>query len=103
MERALRLLEIIYASAVAREIQNLRQEVCCGCKIYAQDCLMMTEEEEEEWDMHGLVAMECVNYSPSVWHEFSSMLFDRIRPPFERWQLGKIPPKLSPFELKITF
>ena len=56
MERALQLLEIIYASAVARKIQNLRQDVCCGCKIYAQDCLMMTEEEG--WDMHGLAAME---------------------------------------------
>ena len=72
MERALRLLEIIYASTVAREIQNLRQDVCCGCKIYAQDCLMMTEEEG--WDMHGLAAMECVNYSPSVWHEFLDVL-----------------------------
>ena len=51
MERALRLLEIIYASAVAHEIQNLRQDVCCSCKRYVQDCLMMTEEEG--WDMHG--------------------------------------------------
>ena len=63
MERALQLLEIIYASAVAHEIQNLRQDVCCGCKIYAQDCLMT---EEEGWDMHGLAAMERVNYNPSA-------------------------------------
>ena len=72
MERAFRLLEIIYASAVAHEIQNLRQDVCCGCKIYAQDCLMMTEEEG--WIMHGLAAMERVNRSPSVWHEFLHVL-----------------------------
>ena len=72
MERALRLLEIIYASAVAREIQHLRQDVCCGCKTYPQDCLMMTEEEG--WDMHGLTAMERVNYSPSVWQEFLEAL-----------------------------
>ena len=72
MERVLRLLEIIYASAVAHEIQNLRRDICCGCKIYAQDCLMMTEEEG--WSMHGLVAMERVNSSPSVWHEFLNVL-----------------------------
>ena len=72
MERALRLLEIIYASAVACEIQHLRQDVCCGCKIYAQDCLMMMEDEG--WDMHGLAAMERVNYSPSIWHEFLDVL-----------------------------
>ena len=72
MERAFRLLEIIYASAVAHEIQNLRQDVCCGCKIYAQDCLMMTEEEG--WNMHGLAAMERVNRSPSAWHEFLHIL-----------------------------
>ena len=72
MERVLRLLEIIYASAVAHEIQNLRRDICCGCKIYAQDCLMLTEEEG--WNMHGLLAMERVNSSPSVWHEFLNVL-----------------------------
>ena len=72
MERALRLLEIIYAGAVAHEIQNLRQDICCGCKIYTQDCLMMTEKEGR--NMHGLTAMERVNSSPSVWHEFLHVL-----------------------------
>ena len=72
MERALRLLEIIYASAVAHEIQNLRHNIWCGCKIYAQDCSMMMEEEG--WKMHGLTAMERVNRSPSVWHEFLHVL-----------------------------
>ena len=36
MESALRLLDVINASAVANEIQNLRREICCGCKIYEQ-------------------------------------------------------------------
>ena len=62
MERAHRLLDVIYASAVAREIHNLRCAICCGCKIYEQDCLMMTEG----WDMHGMAAMEQVNSHPSV-------------------------------------
>ena len=55
MERSLQLLEIIYANAVAHEIEILRCEICCGCKVYEQDCLMMTEQEG--WDMHGLTAM----------------------------------------------
>ena len=71
MERAVRLLQLIYASAVAHEIQNLRREICSGCKIYAQDCLMMTEEG---WNMHSLTAMERLNSSSSVWHEFLNVL-----------------------------
>ena len=59
MERALQLLEIIYASAVAHEIQNLRRDICCGCKIYTQDCLMMTEEEG--WNM-----MESATFSRPI-------------------------------------
>ena len=30
--------------------------------------------EEEGWNLHGLTAMECVNSSPSVWHEFLNVL-----------------------------
>ena len=70
--RALRLLDVIYANAVAREIQNLRREICCGCKTYEQDCFMMTEEEG--WDMHGMTAIEQVNAHHSVWHEFLNVL-----------------------------
>ena len=58
-------------SAVAHEIQNLRRDICCGCKIYTQDCLMM---KEEGWNIHGLVAMESINSSPSVWQEFLGVL-----------------------------
>ena len=72
MERALRILDVIYANAVAREIENLRREMCCGCKTYQQDCLMMTEQEG--WDMHGMAAMERVNSRPTVWHEFLEVL-----------------------------
>ena len=72
MKRVLGLLEMIYASAVAHEIQNLCHEICCGCKIYTQDCLMMTEEEG--WNTHGLAAMERVNSSPLVWHKFLGVL-----------------------------
>ena len=72
MERALRLLDIIYASAVARAIHNLRREICCGCKIYPQDCWMMTEEEG--WDMHGMEAMVRVNSHSAVWKEFLNAL-----------------------------
>ena len=71
MERAHRLLDIIYASAVAQEIHNLRCENCCGCKIYPQDCLMMTEEG---WDMHGLTTMVRVKSHHTVWHEFLEVL-----------------------------
>ena len=72
MKRALRLLDVIYANAVAREVQNLRCEIGCGCKIDEQDCLMMTEQER--WDMHALTAIERVNSHHAVWHEFINML-----------------------------
>ena len=72
MERALQLLEIIYANAVAHEIEILRCEICCGCKVYEQDCLMMTEQEG--WDMHGLTAMERVSSHHMVWHDILSVL-----------------------------
>ena len=71
MERALQLLEIIYANAVAHEIEILRRKICCGCKVYEQDCLMMTEQG---WDMHRLTAMERVSSYHMVWHEFLNLL-----------------------------
>ncbi len=42
------LLEIIYAKHVVREIQNMRCEFSCGCKIRDQDCLMMDEHETSQ-------------------------------------------------------
>ena len=72
MERALKLLEITYANAVAHEIEILRREICCGCKVYEQDCLMKTEQEG--WGMLGLTAMERVSSHHMVWHEFLNVL-----------------------------
>ena len=72
IEQALRLLDVIYAIAVAHEIENLRREICCGYKICERDCLMMTEQEG--WDMHGLTAMERINSHHAVWHEFLNVL-----------------------------
>lgn len=70
--KTLRLLEIIYANAVAREIQNIRREICCGCKVCEQDCLMMTEQEA--WETHGLTAITQVNSHQLVWHEFTNII-----------------------------
>ncbi len=52
-------MEIIYAKSVACEIQNIRREFCCGCKVREQDCLMMNEHET--WQMYRLNAIEVVN------------------------------------------
>ena len=70
--KVFRLLEIIYVKAVECKIQNIRRELCCGCKVYDKDCLMMTEEEG--WEMHGLAAIKQVNSQHLVWHEFTNVL-----------------------------
>ena len=62
------LLEVIYAKTVACEVQKIRNERCCGCKVYEQDCLMM--DEHETWEMHGLNAIEQANNTSSTWNEF---------------------------------
>jgi hypothetical protein len=49
-KKVFRLLEIIYAKAIASESQNIRRKLCCGCKIYLQDRLM---DEHETWE-HGV-------------------------------------------------
>ena len=66
--KCLKLLEVIYAKNVACEVQKIRNERCCGCKVYEQDCLMM--DEHETWQMHGLNAIEQVNNTSSTWNEF---------------------------------
>ena len=70
--KVLRLLEIIYAKHVAREIQNRCCEFCCGCKIREQDCFMM--DEHETWQMYGLEAIEIIKNQCSIWHEFVNTL-----------------------------
>jgi hypothetical protein len=60
------LLEVIYAKNVACEVQKIRNERCCGCKIYEQNCLMM--DKHETWEMHGLNATEQANNTSSTVH-----------------------------------
>ena len=70
--KCLKLLEVIYARNVACEVQEIRNERCCGCKVYEQDCLMM--DEHETWQMHGLNAIEQVNNTSSTWNEFMAAI-----------------------------
>jgi hypothetical protein len=70
--KCLKLLEVIYAKNVACEVQKIRNERCCGCKVYEQDCLMM--DEHETWQMHGLNAIEQVNNTSSTWNEFMAAI-----------------------------
>ena len=50
------LIEILYAIAIARTIESKFKQLCCGCKEYDQDCLML--DESEKWQMYGLDAIE---------------------------------------------
>ncbi len=54
--KKLRLIEIICAKVLACVIDSKFNQLCCGCKEYDQDCLML--EEFERWRMYGLDAME---------------------------------------------
>ena len=66
------LLAVIYAKNVACEVQKIRNERCCGCKVYEQDCLMM--DEHETWQMHGFNAIEHANNTSSTWNEFMAAI-----------------------------
>ena len=66
------LLEVIYAKNVACEVQKIRNERCCGCKVYEQDCLMM--DEHETWQMHGFNAIEHANNTSYIWNEFMAAI-----------------------------
>ena len=70
--KCLKLLEVIYAKHVACEVQKIRNERCCGCKVYEQDCLMM--DEHDTWQMHGLNAIEQTNNTSSTWNEFMAAI-----------------------------
>ncbi len=70
-KKALCLLEIIYAKLVACEIQNMRCEFCCGCKVREQDCLIM--DEYEAWQVYGSDAIEVVNNQHSIWYELLTL------------------------------
>ncbi len=68
--KKLRLIEIICAKVLARVIDSKFNQLCCGCKEYDQDCLML--EEFERWRMYGLDAMEETRHT--VWSEVSNVL-----------------------------
>ncbi len=68
--KKLRLIEIICAKVLARVIDSKFNQLCCGCKEYDQDCLML--EEFERWRMYGLDAMEETRHT--VWLEVSNVL-----------------------------
>ena len=50
------LMNAILSQAVDKEVNKLREELCCGCKVdhpsqIRHDCMMMSEEEG--WIKHG--------------------------------------------------
>ena len=61
-------MEVIYSNAVSREVERMRSDFCCGCKIRDQDCFML--DEYETWQMYGLNAIEQVNETDTLWSEF---------------------------------
>ena len=65
-------MEIIFADVTFHEIQTIRRKICCGCKIYDQDCLMLTEQEA--WKLHGLKAIEQASHQVLVWKRFMDVL-----------------------------
>ena len=72
-----KLLEGIYAKAVAHEVQRLCVETCNGCQVghlsqRQHDCLVMNENER--WQMYGLQAIERVNAKRVVWSEFAEAM-----------------------------
>ena len=70
--KSLRLLEVILADAVSKEIQMIRNDICCGCKVYNQDCLMMTDHET--WHIHGVKAIERISQQTNVWNKFVDVM-----------------------------
>ena len=70
--KPLHLLEVFVADAVSKEIQTMRDEICCGCKVYNQDCLMTTDHEA--WDIHGLNALDRISQQTLVWNKFIDVM-----------------------------
>jgi hypothetical protein len=72
LNKALRLLEILYARHVAIGVQDKRSVFCCGCKVIEQDCLMM--DEHETWQMYGIDTIEKIRNDCQIWDEFVKIL-----------------------------
>ena len=65
--KKLHLIEIIYAKAIACTVESKFKQLCCGCKEYDQDCLIL--DESEKWQMYGLDAIEETKTNRTVWRE----------------------------------
>ncbi len=77
--KALRLVEIICAKVIACVIDSKFKQLCCGCKEYEQDCLMLAEFEK--WRMYGPDAMEETKHG--IWLEVRNVL-KILNVPFEK-------------------
>ena len=74
IENLCNLLNAIFSEAVGHEVDKLRQEKCCGCKVNhpsqrRHECLIMSEEEG--WIMHGLEAIERIIKHEIVWKQLA--------------------------------
>ena len=74
IENLCNLLNAIFSEAVGHEVDKLRQEMCCGCKVNhpsqrRHECLILSEEEG--WIMHGLEAIERIIKHEIVWKQFA--------------------------------
>ena len=65
-------MEIILSDVLSKEIQRIRDEICRGCKVFNQDCLMMTELEA--WTIHGLNAFDRITQQGLVCKKFSDVM-----------------------------
>ena len=72
-------MEIICAKVIARVVDSKFKQLCCGCKEYEQDCLML--EEFEKWRMYGPDAMEETKHG--IWLEVRNVL-KILNVPFEK-------------------
>ena len=70
--KSLRLMEIVLSDVLSKEIQIIRDEICCGCKVFNQDCLMMTEQEA--WIVHGQNAFDRITQQNLVWKRFNDVM-----------------------------
>ncbi len=84
--KKLRLIEIIYAKVLARVIDSKFNQLCCGCKEYDQDCLMLGIREMAN------VWTRCYggNYRHTVWTEVSNVL-KILDFPFEKPLIDHLP------------
>ena len=66
------LMNAIFSQVVNQQVQELRKEKCCRCKIdhpsRRHECLLMSEEEG--WISYGLEAIEHVLHQEILWKQF---------------------------------